>query len=133
MHLIHTWSLGVEEQFYLFLPLFLIALYKIYKNKINKYLVILILFSLISFLLYSIGYYLQLNATFYLLPFRAWEFLLGGIVGILDIKGYHLSNKNLAFFLLEDCLFVLIFQPFKLSNQLYTFYTSFTVKLSYSK
>ena len=37
-------SLGVEEQFYLFLPLFLIALYKIYKNKINKYLVILILF-----------------------------------------------------------------------------------------
>ncbi len=97
MHLIHTWSLGVEEQFYLFLPLFLIALYKMFKNKINKYLVILTLFSLISFLLYSIGYYLQLNATFYLLPFRAWEFLLGGIVGILDIKGYHLSNKKLSF------------------------------------
>ena len=98
MHLIHTWSLGVEEQFYLFLPLFLIVFHKIYKNKINKFLVILILFSSISLLLYSIGYYLQLNATFYLLPFRVWEFLIGGIIGILEIKGYHLSSKKLSLF-----------------------------------
>ncbi len=77
--LLHTWSLGLEEQFYLFLPLLLVALRKKSARTLN--IAILSLFT-ISFS-YSFLYLLEDEAfTFYLLPTRMWELLLGSILAL---------------------------------------------------
>lgn len=68
--LIHFWSLAVEIQFY-FLFAFLIFL----KVRIKIFYGIILL--LISFLIYSLGNAFATNLSFYLTPFRLWEFGLG--------------------------------------------------------
>jgi peptidoglycan/LPS O-acetylase OafA/YrhL len=72
--LLMTWSLGVEEQFYLFFPLLLLAIQKI---KANSFLYILIPIIIISFgiSVYQTQYHPM--TAFYLLPSRAWELGLG--------------------------------------------------------
>jgi peptidoglycan/LPS O-acetylase OafA/YrhL len=71
--LLHTWSLGVEEQFYLFLPPLLFFIFKFGPN-------LRIVFAIALSLLSIIGAWLSFNkpsAAFFLLPARAWELALG--------------------------------------------------------
>ena len=72
--LLHTWSLGVEEQFYLLFPPLLILALRC-GRRVHALLcaVALMSFSLSVWLIGS-----HPTATFYFLPTRAWEFLLGG-------------------------------------------------------
>lgn len=75
--LLHTWSLAVEEQFYLIYPFFLIAVHRYAKNYVWQFI--------LSALILSFGLNIALvfakpEATFYLLPTRAWELLLGALV-----------------------------------------------------
>ena len=72
--LLHTWSLAVEEQFYLLFPLFLMLLARCQKLSLTKTIVCL---AAGSFTLSVIGTYTHPPATFYLLPMRAWELLMG--------------------------------------------------------
>ncbi|WP_255612278.1 acyltransferase family protein [Ruegeria sp. SCSIO 43209] len=76
--LLHTWSLAVEEQFYIILPLFLLLL-----RRAQKWLpAILISLGLVS-LVACIGFTsLSQPAAFYLFPFRAWELLAGVCLAI---------------------------------------------------
>ena len=79
--LLHTWSLAVEEQFYIGFP---IALYVVYKLGARKYLLPLI--ALAAALSLALAHWLTKDhaaAAFYLLPTRAWELLLGGILALL--------------------------------------------------
>jgi peptidoglycan/LPS O-acetylase OafA/YrhL len=75
--LLHTWSLSVEEQFYLFFPLLIFAL-RAASGRVR--LAILSTLGLISFGISVWQVPNQPEAAFYLLPSRAWELLLGAIL-----------------------------------------------------
>lgn len=78
--LLHTWSLAVEEQYYIIFPLLMLMLGRATKQSIIIVLCFLMLVSLISANHYSFNY---LSASFYLLPFRAWELLMGAICALI--------------------------------------------------
>ena len=81
---IHTWSLSVEEQFYLVLPLILIFLagpLKFGASQRKIALGVLALASLLSAYLFSNGHS---NEVFYLPYFRAWELLAGSVLAYLS-------------------------------------------------
>lgn len=84
--LLHTWSLGVEEQFYLFYPLLLLALFALKTPK--SVLLWVAALGLLSFAVMLWGYSYDASAAFYLLPARSWELLLGGAVALyLYVRG----------------------------------------------
>lgn len=82
--LLHTWSLSVEEQFYLFLPvgLLLISAISLFQRRYSL-VAILLLIALVSLLLSVWGVRNQPYATFFLLPTRMWELLCGAILAAL--------------------------------------------------
>ncbi|MFG1379696.1 acyltransferase family protein [Xanthobacter autotrophicus] len=80
--LLHTWSLGVEWQFYILFPVCILALTKLVRSKSWLLAVMLVVLAL-SFLLCLLFQNKYQQATFYLLPTRAWEFLFGGCVAVM--------------------------------------------------
>ncbi|MGK9167093.1 acyltransferase [Inquilinus limosus] len=77
--LLHTWSLAVEEQFYILFPILLYVLSKAGRWKRNATLTAIVGLSL-AINVWGIAYHP--NATFYLLPARAWELLLGSLLAL---------------------------------------------------
>ncbi len=82
--LLHTWSLAVEEQFYLFFPLLLIAVYRFSRRYLDGFL---LLIAVLSFALNVWQVHVWPGATFYLLPTRAWELLIGALAARLIARG----------------------------------------------
>ena len=77
---VHFWSLGVEEQFYIFFPILLVLSFLFVKKRIITAVTsILVLVSLVSFALMM--HYINTGSlwAFYGPQSRAWEFALGGI------------------------------------------------------
>ncbi len=81
--LLHTWSLGVEEQFYLLMPLFLLVLANASASLRVACVVVVMIGSLSLGILWTGSHS---AAAFYLLPTRAWELLLGGVVAMVARK-----------------------------------------------
>jgi peptidoglycan/LPS O-acetylase OafA/YrhL len=76
---LHTWSLGVEEQFYLFWPVLLILGLRIGEQ--TRALAVLLTGVTILSLVFCIGStFSNQTLAFYELPARAWEFGLGGLL-----------------------------------------------------
>jgi peptidoglycan/LPS O-acetylase OafA/YrhL len=75
--LIHTWSLSVEEQYYVLFPLFLFFAWKLGKRWTIRALAVVAILSLglAQWLVYK-----HQSFTFYMLPTRAWELLMGAFV-----------------------------------------------------
>lgn len=79
MPLVHTWSLAVEEQFYVFLPVFLVLAHRYFPRKI-RFSVMLI--AVLSFAMSAVGAFRDPTATFYLPHTRAWELMLGVLISL---------------------------------------------------
>lgn len=80
--LLHTWSLAVEEQFYVVYPLFLIVTMRLLHNHVARILLLagLLLASLLASVIMT---HYWPSAAFYLPVSRAWELLLGAILAML--------------------------------------------------
>ena len=79
--LLHLWSLSVEEQFYLLIPLLCAVLWKIRRYLVAPVLTLIAILSLISAIhAVMIG---NQNDAFFLLHFRAWELLSGSLLAII--------------------------------------------------
>ena len=83
--LLHTWSLAVEEQFYILFPLFLMLFWKLGKRKL---ILILGLVFLLSLCIAQWASYAKPAEAFYLLPTRCWELLIGAFAA------FYLSQAN---------------------------------------
>ena len=114
--LLHTWSLAIEEQFYLILPGMLFVLWKYLRN---------LTFPIVTFLLFVSIYLNTTTGTgekFYLFEYRAWELLLGVITMIISfsfkikygrITGFILIIFSVCYF---DDLLIIQTEPKLLAN-----------------
>jgi peptidoglycan/LPS O-acetylase OafA/YrhL len=88
--LLHTWSLAVEEQYYLFFPVLLAWLWGRSKNAV---ITVLVGLTMVSF---ACGQYLlgqnQLDANFYLIFSRAWELFFGSFLAFLQLPKWQSSR-----------------------------------------
>jgi peptidoglycan/LPS O-acetylase OafA/YrhL len=83
--LLHTWSLAIEEQYYLFFPFFLMLMWRFGKHTILLTFGIVAVFSLAAA---QWGSATMPTPTFYLLPTRGWELLIGAFVA------FYFSSDN---------------------------------------
>ena len=79
MPLLHTWSLAVEEQFYLLFPPLMLLLWRMGSTRVWRTLALL---ALVSFVAGIWAARAVPEAGFYLLPMRAWELLLGSLLAL---------------------------------------------------
>ena len=80
--LLHTWSLGVEEQFYLLWPLLILVIYR-GPHRSRRLAWALGTITILSFLCSFNATRLAPTFAFYELPARAWEFAAGGLLALL--------------------------------------------------
>src|SRR5690606_33067212 len=92
---LHTWSLSVEEQFYVLFPIFIFAIRKL---SLSTQKTLLVAVALISFAASVWRVEVEPNGAFYLVYFRAWELLLGGLValGIFPVVRRKLAREAIA-------------------------------------
>jgi peptidoglycan/LPS O-acetylase OafA/YrhL len=95
--LLHTWSLAVEEQFYIFFPLALLLISRYLKGRYTLWIAGAFILSFITSIL---GVIYQPGATFYLVPTRAWELLAGSFLALRALPDLSANwQRNLfAFF-----------------------------------
>lgn len=90
--LLHTWSLGVEEQFYLFFPILLMGALKFGRKWAG---VLLAAIAVVSISYAQWGPQSK-EATFYLIPSRLWELLMGAILALLPMTKWRAQLSNAA-------------------------------------
>ena len=83
--LLHTWSLAVEEQYYLLFPVFLMLSWRFGKRWVVP---VLVLAAIVSLGASEWGSIHKPPATFYLLPTRGWELLIGALAA------FYLANDG---------------------------------------
>jgi len=88
--LLHTWSLAVEEQFYLVYPVLLYFFIKKFSSSYKALLFVILILSLLICVLTTSSYPTE---NFYLTPSRGWELLLGALLALnvfpADLKKYY--------------------------------------------
>ena len=115
--LLHTWSLAVEEQFYLLYPA---ALYLLWRKNRERALLIIGIAAIVSFALSLLGSRNFPTSNFYLLPTRAWELLLGAIAAFLQRESFSasLDKRLVANALGLAGLGLIVYSVFALNDQI---------------
>jgi len=120
---LHTWSLSVEEQFYILFPIVLLVTFKYFR----KYLIhILILGFIISLGLAEWTSRNYPSVSFYFLHTRMWELLAGSILAYFEITlGHRSKNKTLNLILPSIGLFLIGYSILFFHDQMYhpSYYT----------
>jgi peptidoglycan/LPS O-acetylase OafA/YrhL len=102
---LHTWSLSVEEQYYIIFPIVLLIVFKYFR----QYLIhILILGFIISLALADWGSRNHPSFNFYILPTRGWELLAGSILAYFEITKGHRSQHQILNLILPTIGLLLI-------------------------
>lgn len=109
--LLHTWSLAVEEQYYILFPIFLIFTWSMGLKRISLILIVIFLFSLSLAHIASVyGIYDRvITGSFYLIPTRAWELLLGVFVAIYFNQKKFSTSQSLNEFISLAGLIMIIY------------------------
>ena len=105
----HTWSLGVEEQFYIVFPV-LIFLFVNKKNNYASLLITLSILLIISLIFFSYNFQDNPTLSFYFSPYRFWEFLIGTF--------FYLYRKKIRFnkYIFYLSIFLILFLIFGNQN-----------------
>ena len=100
MPLLHTWSLAVEEQFYLIMPLFLLMAFRLSAPQ-GRLLLPVVIVSMLGSLAASIYAVAAFpGAAFYFLRSRAWELLIGSVLALIParwISGNRLARETITY------------------------------------
>jgi peptidoglycan/LPS O-acetylase OafA/YrhL len=92
--LLHTWSLAVEEQFYILFPIFLVAVRRFFPERLRIAVVVLFFASLVTSV---VMVRIDAVTAFYMPYTRAWELLLGTILSLGMFPRMHsLLMRNVA-------------------------------------
>ena len=93
--LLHTWSLGVEEQFYILFPIILIATIRYFPDRRR---LMIAAFAVISLAACIVLTPTKPMAAFYLIPTRAWELLAGALIALGAVPSVRssLAREGLA-------------------------------------
>lgn len=100
--LLHTWSLAIEEQFYILFPALMVVLWNLGRNWA---LGIILLIAMCSFVLSQWFFTVDVAAKFFLLPTRVWELLCGSVVALIV---YRTGVRHNNFLSLLGLLLVII-------------------------
>lgn len=125
--LLHTWSLAVEEQYYIMFPLFMIILWKF--NLKKRLLTLLFMFGLLSFIFAEWASFYYPTYNFYLLPSRAWELAVGAIMAIAIEKSFlsKIQNNSILSEILSIIGFALILAGFFIITEDTRFPSSYAI------
>jgi peptidoglycan/LPS O-acetylase OafA/YrhL len=107
---LHTWSLGVEEQFYILFPIVLLLAYKFAKNHLFTIIAVLILISL-TYADWQSTENTQLN--FFMLTSRLWELGIGSLLAFYELKygrvKHELLNQTMPLLGLAMITYAIVF------------------------
>jgi peptidoglycan/LPS O-acetylase OafA/YrhL len=104
--LLHTWSLGVEEQYYLLFPLLLLLTWRFGKS------VVILSIVVITFLSLALSGWLSSKnpeAAFFLIHTRAWELFAGSISAFIVQRQGVQNNNSLSLLGLTSIIFSIFF------------------------
>jgi len=109
--LLHTWSLAVEEQYYLLFPVFLMFTWKLGRRWVIRFLVIVFVISLV---LMQWGSKNHPEFTFYMLPARGWELLMGAFIAfyyenhsnVYGNNGVKQLGSSIGLLMIASCIFL---------------------------
>lgn len=109
--LLHTWSLSVEEQFYILFPLYVVMIRRWQRS---RQITITAVLCIGSFLLSAVGVYIDQSATFFFLPARMWELMIGSL---LAMRAFPATANRAVIELISWTGLALIIAPMALYNE----------------